>query len=55
MICIISQEYSELKPIYEKILELFNLEKSQGETMALIISEKDNDVFLSIEIKNERK
>jgi peptide chain release factor 1 len=39
-----SQEYNDLKPIYEKIIRLDGLEKSIGETDALILEEKDEDM-----------
>lgn len=40
----VSQEYAELKPAYEAIMRLEGIEKSIGETQAMIVDESDADM-----------
>ncbi|MFA5127403.1 MAG: peptide chain release factor 1 [Patescibacteria group bacterium] len=40
----ISQEYSDLKPVAEKVITLFSLEKNLAETELLATSETDNEM-----------
>ena len=50
---VISQEYNELKPIFEKIVELENLEKNWGETKSFATSETDEAMRSLAEVEVE--
>ena len=46
-----SQEYSELKPVYEKIVELENIERNTADTKAMIESETETEMKSMLEIE----